>query len=201
MERISIPVKKISSGVPDGTFLVASATSLALGILTGILIGGKIILPLPANLSGVLGAVDKATVLPEAPIASPETVTMTKSDAPANDGTLGVTPVPTTDESQLPTGETNSPALFAERTALEAMIREKTLAIERNAEEIKQMKNESVSLIAEFDQNCGNWNDDCAGKYKESLEKNNASYEQLLATQALLYKELVDSERQFVATE
>ncbi len=60
--------------------------------------------------------------------------------------------------------------------------------------ELELIKNRSVSLIVEFDQNCGNWKDECATPFTKELETNNSRYSQLVAKLATLNQELAKAE-------
>jgi hypothetical protein len=114
--------------------------------------------------------------------------------------------LPTTPQAPKSAAETSDavsiPTVLAkEKVALESSIEEKNLAIEQNIEKIKRIKDGSVSLITQFNQNCGDWNNVCATTYHDALEKNNTAYEELLVTQRALYKALADAERALVAAE
>jgi hypothetical protein len=193
MERITIPIKKVSSGFSSRALMAAVGSALTFGMLGGIFLGNIVTLPVPGNLRGVLGATGAATPQEEAR-AEGTLVAQTPSD-----NTLPTaTPAPET--ASTPT-TTNNPAIIAQRAELESSITEKNIRIEKNIEEIKRIKDESVLLITQFEQNCGNWDDACAITYRETLERNNTAYEELLFTQRALYKELADAERALIATE
>ncbi len=69
-----------------------------------------------------------------------------------------------------------------ERTIeLNALINDRDLAIIRITDEIERLKNASVLVVTEFDQNCDNWQDDCALPYRKTLDANDAKYDELAA--------------------
>ena len=75
------------------------------------------------------------------------------------------------------------------------------VVVDRITLEMTQIKNASLALIAQFDQNCGNWNDACALAYRDTLEVNNRTYERLTKSRnsemlvLLRYQTLLDEAR------
>lgn len=70
--------------------------------------------------------------------------------------------------------------------------------------EIERLKNESVTLVAAFEQNCGSWTDVCATTYKDALNTNNTAYNRLALELELLISELDrarESERIILASQ
>lgn len=193
MERIHIPIKKVSSGFGVRTLAATMGSTLTLGILVGTFAGNTLTLPLPENLRSVLGATGAATFEQEAPKGE-AAKTPTSGDAfPSSPPITQETPenAPT-----IPSAPVNNATISsAQKAALSSDIEEKNLAIEQNIAEIKRIKDESVALITSFNQNCGDWTDTCATPYRDALEKNNTAYEELLVTQRALYKALADAER------
>ena len=60
--------------------------------------------------------------------------------------------------------------------------------------ELELIKDRSVSLIVEFDQNCGNWGDECATPFARELELNNSRYSQLVIKLTAYNQELAKAE-------
>ena len=71
-------------------------------------------------------------------------------------------------------------ATLANSADLALRITDRTIAIDRVNREIERTKDTSVALITAFDQNCGNWTDDCAKPYTAKLEESNATYNDLV---------------------
>lgn len=176
--------------------------ALTSGVLMGFFLAGNIALAIPLNLRSTLGAVGGAMIDGEmevsARIQSADTVSdlTIKTEVPR---TVRVTP--TVIDPVFADLPTNFPVLSEHKTILKSTMQEKALGIEDISQRIQQLKNESVSLIAEFDSNCGNWQDECAIEYKNVLEKNNELYEQLLTIRTTLYEEHANAERSLVSTE
>lgn len=202
MKRISIPVKSATVNCSNKTFLAMIVFALTSGVLMGFFLAGNIALAIPLNLRSTLGAVGGAMIDGEtevsARIQSADTASdlTIKTEVPR---TVRVTPAVIDPVfADLPT---NFPVLSEHKTILKSTIQEKALRIEDISQRIQQLKNESVSLIAEFDSNCGNWQDECAIEYKNVLEKNNELYEQLLTIRTTLYEEHANAEHSLISTE
>lgn len=202
VKRISIPVKNVAVNCSNKTFLAMIMFALTSGVLMGFFLAGNIALALPLNLRSTLGAVGGAMIGGETEVStriqSADTVSnlTIKTESPR---TARVTPAVIDPVfADLPR---NFPTVSKDKAILKDTIQEKALRIEDISQRIQQLKNESVSLVAEFDSNCGNWQDECAIEYKNVLEKNNELYEQLLATRTTLYEEHANAERLLVSTE
>ena len=83
-----------------------------------------------------------------------------------------------------------------ERADLTLRITDRTIAIDRVNQEIERTKNTSVALITAFDQNCGNWTDDCAKTYAAKLDESNTTYNELVLQLNSLSADLVSLQRQ-----
>lgn len=62
-------------------------------------------------------------------------------------------------------------------------INQDELAILRLNQEMKLVKDASVSLVADFNQNCGSWSDVCGNTYASKLQQYNDRYDELLKEQ------------------
>lgn len=198
MERIHIPIKKVSSGFSTKTLMATTLSTLTLGVLAGTFMGNTITLPLPQNLRSVLGATGAVVLDQKTEATTPTPVQPAIDITPSS---LPITPE-APESAPVAPAAVNSPIVSAaQKATLASSVEEKNLAIEQNVAEIKRIKDESVLLITQFNQNCGDWNDACAVTYHDTLEKNNTAYEELLVTQRALYKALADAERALVAAE
>ncbi len=56
--------------------------------------------------------------------------------------------------------------------------------------ELERIKDQSVSLVADFDRNCGSWKDDCAIPYANALDTRNTRYSQIATKLGVLNQEL-----------
>ena len=97
----------------------------------------------------------------------------------------------------------NAPLIAVDNTPPGDRIGELSVRISEHADAIAQInkeleliKDRSVSLIVEFDQNCGNWKDECATPFARELETNNSRYSQLVAKLASFNQELTKAERE-----
>ncbi len=77
-----------------------------------------------------------------------------------------------------------APTISSEESNLSArelrlLVTDKQIVIDRINQELERVKNSSVALIAQFDQNCGSWSDACAEPYSKALDTSNSSYADL----------------------
>lgn len=72
------------------------------------------------------------------------------------------------------------PAPSRSREDLELLITESEATISRERSEVARIRDASVTLVGEFDTNCGDWKDDCARYYMIILEQNNRTYNELI---------------------
>ncbi len=98
-------------------------------------------------------------------------------------------------------GIENAPLIAVDNTAsqkriadLRVLITERADAVAQLNLELELIKNRSVALIMEFDQNCGNWKDECATPFAKELETNNSHYSQLVAKLTSFNQELTKAE-------
>lgn len=189
MNATHITIKKVSDWQTKNTL------ALITFFVTGIFVGSGIVLISSGKipLSGIsprllLGAVINADqVNTEPQISSSPAVSVDIPEA----STSPIIPepiaqAPIIDEVKV----ANEKVLTEKRTNLSLRISDRTIAIERLNQEIERVKNASVSLIAEFNQNCGSWTDDCAKPYSSKLEANNTTYNELVQKQTPLSLEL-----------
>jgi hypothetical protein len=110
------------------------------------------------NPSSTLGTSD-TLVVPTPEIAGSQDVRPEATPPAATDLALATTPSP---EAEI-------------RTQNE-LINTEELAIMQLTGEMELIKNASVTLIAEFETNCGNWKDTCGSTYASGLESLNVRY-------------------------
>lgn len=79
---------------------------------------------------------------------------------------------------------------------LNVLVNDHKDAITQLNKELELIKDRSVLLIVEFDQNCGNWKDECATPFAKELEANNSRYSQLVAKLTSFNQELANAERE-----
>ncbi len=125
---------------------------------------------------GAIGELGSAQVLP---LESAGVTALNPGDANATNETSGGIQ----SESALPPLE-SAPLIITNdfiptRTELEVDVVTQQIVVDRLTQEMTQIKNASLALITEFDQNCGNWNDACALPYSDTLEIHNRRYERL----------------------
>ncbi len=171
-------VSQVHLGAILGTFLV--------GVILGIGATGNLTLWMPTSPTGQLAGVGSA--LPDNQGATGREVEGSALDASSaevfDEANVG---------ADISAPEIILPSPEVVRASLEATINEKTLAADRLSQEMLRIKNESVELVAGFNQNCANWNDACAAPYKESLDKNNTAYDRLITTLAVWNQDIHDA--------
>ena len=153
------------------TFILASLGGLLFGIL---LTSKTIVLPTVSpleQLADVSGS--KIPLGYTAALATIATSTTNESE----DGTIGSVAGVSTEEV-VPTPRVRDEQAI---TDVNILINDIELTIIRINNEIELIKNSSVTLVADFDRNCGNWKDVCGAPYATELEKNNTRYDALVA--------------------
>ncbi len=168
--------------VPDKMHTATLATSLlgvfVLGLILGALSTNLLELGTHAQLNATLAGV--GIVDTTSKVASSEAMSSGETLDSQSESTevLSNTPADVGGDTEVPfpeTGEVAGAETVAERE-------ERNLTKEgqdRLVSEIKLLKDASVTLVAEFLQNCGVWTDICAEPYQIQLEKNNSRYEAL----------------------
>ena len=73
------------------------------------------------------------------------------------------------------------------------LVIDKQIVIDRINQELERVKNSSVALVAQFDQNCGSWSDTCAEPYSKTLDASNALYADLSAALTIAQRDLHDA--------
>ena len=86
------------------------------------------------------------------------------------------------------------PPALSRINELNIFINERENALAQVNNELERIKDQSITLIAEFNQNCGNWKDDCAKPYTNELEVSNTRYSLLTKTLTTLTQELSNAE-------
>ncbi len=194
MMKMTIPITKGSDDLGfatliampkiTGTFALSILLAMVLGIFTGALLHAQ--------------KIDPATQIAGVANVSPTENT-------------NIVPVLVSSETSLPSTEANNSPLDNEATlkaqAVASQKEEKahndTLVVFINTHEteitqvnreLEDIKDTSVALIAEFNQNCGNWKDDCAKPFSTILETNNARYSVLTIRLSELTQELAVAE-------
>jgi hypothetical protein len=178
MLPLRIAVAKIPTETRPFPFLLMLFGTFALGLSVGVFVSfynGEQMLPNPGNQLGAVAlseqsSEDASTTETAAPSSADPAVSKDSfTQSPNESADREVTPPPT-------------PIPFVSPDEL-------LLTIDRMTKELEHVKNESIELIAAFNQNCGNWKDTCATAYADALEKNNASYERLTRALGTLRKE------------
>ena len=145
--------------------LILLASAFLFGIFIGIIAvfakDGKIILPYisPLTQLGAIGGVESGTE--------------TLRAATATEASLLINPdvvTPRDEDQSVAIKATAKTAHDAEILDLTLRITDREITLVRLNQEIERTKNDSVALIAVFQQNCGSWTDDCAKKYSGTLE-------------------------------
>lgn len=188
MNATHITVKKVDGNHALSTVVLTMFFVAGLLVGTGLVLitSGKIVLPhiSPRFLLGAVVASNPPVTEPGV-VASSSVVSETTTPTVA---TVNPAPVTVIDEAKVAAEK----ALSEKRTDLTLRINDRSVAIERLNQEIERVKNASVALIVEFNQNCGSWTDDCAKPYASKLEANNSSYNELVQKQTPLTLELTD---------
>jgi hypothetical protein len=187
MVHIHVNIEKDEPRLLSAAHIRPMLGALLVGVLVGIVATGNFTLPLPENASSQLGAVGAATTNPNATVDAalqPDTNTVNASDTAIVNSVAEVPLVPLV----------TPPSQEEVARIVRATIAEKTQAVDRLGSEMLRIKNESVELVAGFNQNCANWNDACAAPYKEALDKNNSSYDRLVQALVSLNQEVATAE-------
>ncbi len=165
--------------------LILLASAFLFGIFIGIIAvfakDGKIILPYisPLTQLGAIGGVESGTE--------------TLRAATATEASLLINPdvvTPRDEDQSVAIKATAKTAHDAEILDLTLRITDREITLVRLNQEIERTKNDSVALIAVFQQNCGSWTDDCAKKYSGTLESYNTRYTELISKITPLESEL-----------
>lgn len=176
MVYISVNIEKAESSRLPLVHIGYVAAVFVIGAVIGLIVSNNIKLPLPNNSASNLAAI---AAIPQSATSTQTSEDVISSENEAVLGTLSTQDVTTETQPDLIL------PLFDDTTRkeLEAKISDTLLVIERLSLEMLRVKNESLSIISEFNQNCANWNDECAIPYKTSLDRNNATYERLMVAQ------------------
>ncbi len=199
MNRINVPIKKVGEKTTFvKTMTGAHFTLLFVLMMSSVLLGafaqGRYAFLRFPNVSpeSQLGAV--AVSLPALPANTPPATTAQENSAKLSDASSSPVATNVTLDAPLIVADTN--ASLTRIDDLSALILEHADAILQLNLELELIKNRSVSLIVEFDQNCGNWKDECATPYATELETNNSRYSQLIAKLASFNQELAKAQRE-----
>ena len=117
-----------------------------------------------------------------------DAVTNTTLEEPRTPSLAGVTV--TTTEQPAPVPHLPSPQHTPSVNDLRLLVADKQILIDRINQELERVKNSSVALVAEFDQNCGSWSDVCAEAYIKQLDINNTLYADLSAKLTIAQRDL-----------
>lgn len=188
MVHIPIAIEKEKVSVFSRMYVGSILGTFLVGMLLGVFANGNLNLGFPVNASRQLAGVGEA-------LSGDNDATVPQREAPvvtAAAEDIIVEEAAGADEVAVPA--TLLPSPEETRASLNAMIEERTVAADRLSEEMLRIKNESVTLIEGFGQNCANWNDACAAPYKEALDKNNVTYERLVQTLATWNQEIGEAQ-------
>lgn len=202
MVYIPLRVEKHRMSKEESNFLLFAFAIFTIGILFGAALSGYGAFPSRVGTSNNSAAVALAT---------PPLTTSPTEVAPttAIDETMSTTDdeltLETTDEDIFSGDESTIDEFFSsELTQVRSEVEINTARTFTLGTEIERLKDESVSLVAAFEQNCGSWADTCAAPYKDALDKNNSSYNRLASELELLINELDlarESERIILASQ
>ncbi len=178
MKATHLTIKKVGESTRT-TIVLVGALGVLIGSSATMLISGKFALPsVPAR--SQLGAV--ANIQQEESVPTNTVTTTLKAGSPINtsNGTVANREISRVDVTQSKT----------DITELKLRITDRKIAIDRFNQEIELIKNKSIAVISEFNQNCGSWKDDCAKPYTTKLNEYNSAYNELISKQVPLTREL-----------
>ena len=93
-------------------------------------------------------------------------------------------------ETNTPVGTLPSPQHTPSVNDLRLLVTDKQILIDRINQELERVKNSSVALVAQFNQNCGSWSDVCAEAYSKQLDTDNTLYADLSAKLTIAQRDL-----------
>ncbi len=194
MNRINVPIKKVSDRIPLVEAITpAKLIGFFLLIMSSVIVG--------AYAEGRYAFLNFPNIDPRTQLGAAGAAILT-------DTTASVVPPDTSvkiSNTSIPLGAKvaieNAPLIAVDNAPsqqrindLSVLISEQADAIGQINKELELIKDRSVSLIVEFDQNCGNWEDECAAPLTKVLELNNSRYSQLIAKLASFNQELAKAE-------
>lgn len=173
MSPIRIPITEEREKTPMGVLLRILSSGFVLGLLVGTI-------PIQSSLINNAGDF----------IASVGGVPVVIESAPPIGAVVGFDTPPAVQDLPIPTSASDAvedaDADVAGDTAstpplvpISPNVNAREERIAQLSREIVRIKDASVALIAEFNQNCGAWTDECATPYASALEKNNIAYDQV----------------------
>ena len=196
MPRIPINVTKDAPPTNWGKFATTLLLVFVLGIFTGALSTQPSLSSQLSLIGGVADITRNLAGVGDAVVSSPDSSTSLEIDS--TEGTPSL-PSPTAQLAQENqenqeniltsdtlisvqqidengTSEIQEEPIAQSRAEVTLSIEERESTMLRLSREIARIKNSSVELIAEFNQNCGVWTADCATPFAGLLEKNNIAY-------------------------
>lgn len=183
--RIEVVGESARRAVPNTAKRLHLALMLLFGVTLGALLGSTTMLPKidpQRQLGGVAASGENNSIEAQTNTSLSDTQTTSiDQEISENTGvgeTSTYTPAPSTEAQKI------------DQQKLKLRISDGEIAIARANEELARIKNESVSIISEFNTNCGNWKDGCAKPYAEKLEINNNTYNDLAQKITQLTREL-----------
>lgn len=196
MNRINVPIKKVSDRI---SFVETVTTPKLIGLFVLIMSSVFFGAFTEARYAFLrFPNIDPKTQLGAAGATLPTDATASVI-APDTDGTVSNSSIPPTAIAAIE----NAPLIALDNTPPQDQIDELNVRISEHRDAIAQInkeleliKDRSVSLIVEFDQNCGSWKDECATPFARELETNNSRYSQLVAKLATFNQELTKAERE-----
>ena len=93
-------------------------------------------------------------------------------------------------ETNTPVETLPSPQHTPSVNDLRLLVTDKQILIDRINQELERVKNSSVALVAQFNQNCGSWSDVCAEAYSKQLDTDNTLYADLSAKLTIAQRDL-----------
>lgn len=202
MVYIPLRVEKHRMSKEESSFLLFAFAIFTIGILFGAVLSGYGTFPVRGVAKDNTAASLLSTTPPPATVATPPASPIVIPPLVTPDEEVATE---STDEEFFVPDESSINEFFAsELTQVQSEVEAKTARTFVLGTEIERLKDESVSLVAAFEQNCGSWADSCAVPYKDALDKNNATYNRLASELELLISELDrarESERIILASQ